>query len=68
VSKDKPKTVTVFGVLIELDPDPAKARKNAEKAARRERQKLVADLNAEPSSQDAMRHRLPGSFESGNRR
>jgi hypothetical protein len=66
--KGKPKTVTVFGVVIELEPDPARAQKRAEKAARRRRQKLVKELNAETPSTDALRHRLPGSFEGGKHR
>jgi hypothetical protein len=46
----------------------ARGSKNPEKAARRKRQQLVKELNAEPSATDAMRHRLPGSFETGKRR
>jgi hypothetical protein len=69
VSKPRPKSVNVFGVTIQLEPDdPETKRKKADQAARRRRQKLVAELNAEPSLNDAMHHRLPGSFESGKRR
>jgi hypothetical protein len=37
------------------------------KAERRKRHQLITELNDEGSSEDAMRYRVPGSFESGRR-
>jgi hypothetical protein len=56
-----------LGVPVPGVPKDARARKKNANATRKERQKLIADLNREPSSSDAMNYRVPGSFESRQR-
>jgi hypothetical protein len=61
------KRKTLMGVPLTDAADAATVRKKKRKRARKERQKLIAALNAEPSRDDAMNYRVPGSFESRQR-
>ncbi len=63
------KTVDAMALEAKVRAHERKKRKKAgDKAERRKRQNALKELNAQPSAQDAMTHRLPGSFESGNHR
>ena len=62
----------VLGIWVPGPPDPdeerkkrERERKKREREAKRKRQQALIDLNAKPSSKDALRRRYPGSFESG---
>ena len=71
-----------LGIPIPDPPDSDEERKKRERETKRreregkkrkrgvnsKRQQALIDLNAKPSSTDALRHRLPGSFESGKHR